>query len=259
MRQLVKKKGEPMYGVFMARGRDASRLEQLSDCVFALAITMSLLSTQAPRNFDELTLFISDVVPFTLSMVAVMWIWHGHYQFFMRYGLRDMRIIVLNTFMMLIVLFFIYPLKFLSTWLVSYFTLLAKALLISNEYFRALNQMGTQMIPWNDMPELMIIYDCGFLSIYITFVLMYRHAIKNSDPLNLSEAEVHATKSIIAHYTGIVAIGFISLSIALLGFLINWEFSGLFAGVVYALIGPVSYFIGRKYDKPPLSSTIGQA
>ena len=255
MRQLVKKKGEPMYGIFTARGRDASRLEQLSDCVFALAITMSLLSTQAPQNFDELTLFISDIVPFTLSMVAVMWIWHGHYQFFMRYGLRDMRIIVLNTFMMLIVLFFIYPLKFLSTWLVSYFTLLAKALLISNEYFRELNQMGTQMIPWNDMPELMIIYDCGFLSIYITFVLMYRHAIKNSHPLNLNEAEVHATKSIIAHYTGIVAIGLISLFIALLGFLIDWEFSGLFAGVIYALIGPVSYFIGRKYDKPPSGTT----
>jgi uncharacterized membrane protein len=249
MRQFVKKSDNQHYGVFKARGRDASRLEQLSDCVFALAITMSLFSTQAPHNFNELTLFISDFVPFAISIVAVIWIWHGHYQFFMRFGLRDMKIIVLNTFMMLIVLFFVYPLKFLSTWLVSYFTLIIKGLLIDRAYFQELALMGKQMIPWTEMPALMIIYDCGFLAIFATFIFMYRHAFKNSDLLQLTKKEVITTKSIIAHYTGISVVGLISLAIAFIGFIVEWQFAGLFAGIIYFLIGPVSYIIGRKYEK----------
>lgn len=238
-----------MYGVFVARGKESSRLEQLSDCIFALAITMSLFSTVPPKNFQDLMLFISDLVPFGISILAVIWIWYGHYQFFMRFGLRDMRIIALNTFLMVIVLFFVYPLKFLSTWLVKYFTLLFKGLVIDSAYFKEMSTMAREMIPWQNMPELMITYDIGFLAIFGCFVLMYRHVLKKSKELQLSALEEHTARSIAAHYSGVASVALLSLLIALFGYATDWQFAGLFAGVIYFLIGPISFLTSRKYEK----------
>lgn len=249
MRQLAKNKNIPTYGVFTARGKDSSRLEQLSDCVFALAITMSLFSTVSPKNFDQLMLFMSDLVPFGLSILFVIWIWYGHYQFFIRFGLRDMRIITLNTVLMIIVLFFVYPLKFLSTWLVTYFTLLFKSMVLSRDYLREMNQTATEMIPWHKMPQLMITYDLGFLAIFIVFILMYRHALSKKNDLDLSAIEIHTSRYIMAHYIGVACVSVLSLCIALSGYIANWAFAGMFAGIVYFLIGPVSYFIGVHGEK----------
>lgn len=249
MRKPPGNKNQPMYGIFVARGKDSSRLEQLSDCIFALAITMSLFSTVPPKNFRDLMLFISDLVPFGISILAVIWIWYSHYQFFMRFGLRDMPIIILNTILMVVVLFFVYPLKFLSTWLVKYLTLLFKALVIDSSYFAELGNLAREMIPWQNMPELLITYDIGFLAIFGCFVLMYRHALKKGGELQLSALEEHEARSIKAHYSGVASVASLSLLIALFGYVANWQFAGLYAGLIYFLIGPISFFTARKYQK----------
>lgn len=255
MRKLVTDKAAVKYGVFRARGNEASRIEQLSDCIFALAITMSLMSTAAPKNYGDLVLFISDLIPFALSVLAVMWIWHVHYQFFMRFGLRDMRIIVLNTLLMVIVLFFVYPLKFLSSWMVSYFTILFQGLVIDEAYFRQFNEISKNMIPFSKLPLLMVFYSMSFLSIFVIFILMYMHALKKKADLALSDVEIAVSRYVIGHYLGISVVAIISISIATTGYVTGWALSGMFAGIVYFLIGPVVYFIAKRHKIDDIEAT----
>jgi hypothetical protein len=49
-----------------------------------------------------------------------MWVGGRHYYFFRYYGLEDITTIVLNTLLLFLVLFYVYPLKFLvSVFLVN--------------------------------------------------------------------------------------------------------------------------------------------
>ena len=90
---------------FRYRGIEPGRLENFSDAVFALAITLLLISTSAPSNFLQVKRFVFEVIPFVFSIALIIVIWHEHFQFFLRYGLRNGRIIVINTVFLVIVLF----------------------------------------------------------------------------------------------------------------------------------------------------------
>ncbi len=248
MRQLVTDKNAARYGEFVARGRESSRLEQLSDCIFALAITMLLVSTSAPQTYSQLVSFVSDMLAFAICIVLVMWIWHGHYQFFLRFGLRNMRIIVLNTLLMIVVLFYVYPLKFLSSFLIKYSAILLKGYLISDSFFNELRDIRG-IISWHQMPALLLIYNVGFISIFSIYIFMHREVLKNKLILGLDRTEEILTRSIVAHYTGIATIGIVSTGIAVAGLLIGWSFAGMVGGIIYFLIGPVSYIIGKRYEK----------
>lgn len=248
MRQLITDKAANRYGEFVARGRESSRLEQLSDCIFALAITMLLVSTTAPQSYTQLITFVSDMLAFAVCIVAVMWIWHGHYQFFLRFGLRNMRIIVLNTVLMIVVLFYVYPLKFLASFLINFLAIVFKGFLINDSYFNELKSMS-DVIGWHQMPALLLIYNVGFICIFAVYILMHREVLKNKADLNLDRTEEIRTRSIVAHYSGIASIGLVSTAIAGTGLLIGWSFAGMVGGMIYFLIGPVSYLIGKRYDK----------
>ncbi|MDH3708613.1 MAG: TMEM175 family protein [Cyclobacteriaceae bacterium] len=69
---------------FEVRGDGSSRLEALSDGVFALAIAILLLSSSVPKNFQELWAFVVDIVPFGICMLFIYWIWRQQVTFFMR-------------------------------------------------------------------------------------------------------------------------------------------------------------------------------
>src|SRR5580658_262445 len=57
---------------------------------------------------------------FAFTFAALMWVWGRHYYFFRYYGLEDITTIVLNTLLLFLVLFYVYPLKFLvSVFLVN--------------------------------------------------------------------------------------------------------------------------------------------
>ncbi len=64
IRQIFKKKTVQKKGHFRLRGMDHTRIEGLSDGVFAIAIALLLISAKVPETFDELVTFIYDFVPF---------------------------------------------------------------------------------------------------------------------------------------------------------------------------------------------------
>ena len=108
-------------------------------------------------------------------MLMQVWLWH--YCFFRRYGLQDRQTLLLNIALLFVILFYIYPLKFLF-------------LLFSDE----LLGLGTgSMIQDAQWPSLMIIYSLGFLAVQCLFALLYSHAYRKRAELELNEIEVYLT------------------------------------------------------------------
>src|SRR6476659_5088671 len=107
---------------FRWRGHEISRIEGLSDAVFAFAITLLVVSLEVPKTFDELAETMHGFGAFLISFMLLFFVWFNQYKFFRRYGLRDTITVVLNAALLFVVLFYVYPLKFLFTFLVDRFT-----------------------------------------------------------------------------------------------------------------------------------------
>ena len=114
IREGLKKHYIGMNKEFRYRGEEPGRIENFSDAVFALAITLLLISTSPPSSFEQIKRFVYDLIPFFICIILIIVIWHEHYVFFFRYGLRNGKIILLNTLFLSLVLFYVYPLKFLT-------------------------------------------------------------------------------------------------------------------------------------------------
>lgn len=82
MRESLNKNFLGMNSEFRYRGKEPGRLENFSDAVFALAITLLLISTTPPTNFDQVKRFAFDLIPFLLCITLIITIWYEHYIFF---------------------------------------------------------------------------------------------------------------------------------------------------------------------------------
>src|SRR5690606_4445590 len=121
IREVLKNHYIGMNKEFRFRGEETTRIETLSDAVFALAITLLLISTTPPITFYQLQAFTKDLVPFAICITLISLIWYEHFIFFIRYGFRNKYIVFLNILLLFIVLFYVYPLKFLAKLLVILF------------------------------------------------------------------------------------------------------------------------------------------
>ncbi|NOS55683.1 MAG: DUF1211 domain-containing protein, partial [Cyclobacteriaceae bacterium] len=88
MRDLLTKNKVGLNQEFRFRGQEPGRLENFSDAVFALAITLLLISTSPPSSFEQVKRFAFDLITFLLCIALIISIWYEHYVFFLRYGLR---------------------------------------------------------------------------------------------------------------------------------------------------------------------------
>lgn len=60
---------------FRWRGEEVSRLEGLSDAVFAFAVTLLIVSTEVPKTYNDLVVKLRDFVPFAMCFVQLMAVW----------------------------------------------------------------------------------------------------------------------------------------------------------------------------------------
>jgi transmembrane protein TMEM174 (potassium channel) len=205
-----------------ARGAHVSRIEGFSDAVFAFALTLLVVSLEVPKTFEELRGTLRGFVPFAACFAILVWIWHSHHVFFRRYGLVDGTTILLTAVLLFVVLFYVYPLKYLFTALAAWFLGVEPA-----AHGWAFPRGGEGLV-------LMRIYGGGYVAVFGIFALLYAHAWRKRGALGLDVEERFETKMGIGIALVNVGIGAISVGIALAG---RPEHAGA-AGWIYAATGP---------------------
>lgn len=240
IRESLRKSYIGMNKEFRFRGEEPGRLENFSDAVFALAITLLLISTTPPTNFNQIKRFAYELFPFLACIALIMLIWYEHFIFFFRYGLRNRKMILLNTLFLVIVLFYVYPLKFLTKLII-----LGPIAYLMNE--ESILVEIRDMIHYQDMGQLMIIYGVGAVSVFLVLTLMYRYALQKSDELELNEIEVFDTKTSVR--TNLLMASVPALSVILALFFINSWLAGPISGFAYFLYTPIMFWHGRNVDR----------
>ncbi|MEP6617289.1 MAG: TMEM175 family protein [Ginsengibacter sp.] len=219
---------------FRLRGHEILRIEAFSDAVFAFAVTLLIVSLEVPKSFEELMVTMRGFFAFGVSFLILMMIWYEQNVFFRRYGMHDVKTVVLNCTLIFLVLFYVYPLKFLFT------------LIFSKQIYGAGNSPFHMSL--EDTPKLMMIYGTGYILIYILFFFMYLHALDKKVELGLTSSETFDTKSTLYAKLLLISIGMLSVMTA---FLLPTRYSGL-SGMVYMLIGPaftIFYSIRNRMKK----------
>ncbi|WP_026951749.1 TMEM175 family protein [Algoriphagus mannitolivorans] len=226
---------------FSLRGLENTRIESLSDGVFAIAIGLLLLSSSPPETFAELKIFIQDFIPFAGTISILMTIWYQHYLFFIRFGLRDASTTAINTILLFLVLFYTYPLKFLFQVLIQIY----RSLIMNDR--ELMSQLFQEKLPLQDAPELMVIYGLGASAIFFVFVWLNYRALKKSQDLSLSPLEVALTKNSILMNS--IAGGIPMLSGLFAYFELAGSYTFMYSGFIYLLyplLMPLAGYLGGK-------------
>ncbi len=102
------------------RGENASRLDNLTDAVFGIAITLLIFNLSNPNSFSDLLTFTKTLPAFLISISFIILIWNEHVEFSEIYTFNDTRLIIYNTLFIALVIFYVYPLRFLTLFLTNY-------------------------------------------------------------------------------------------------------------------------------------------
>jgi len=210
---------------FRWRGGEVARIEGLSDAVFAFAVTLLVVSLEVPKTFNELSVLMRGFFPFAISFSLLMRIWYEQYLYFRRYALQDGLSIFLNTVLLFVVLFYVYPLKFLWSFLITEWT-------GGNTHVPKPGGGFEPMIEYHQVPVLMEIFSAGFLAVSLIFLLLFWRALRKRAELDLNALEILDTKASIGVNVINAATALISLSIALLG---GAAYGG-WAGMIYPIL-----------------------
>jgi len=195
---------------FRYRAHEVSRIEAFSDIVFGFALTLIVVSLEVPKTYAELIKAMHGFPAFALCFAILLWIWHTHYTFYRRYALHDEFTLVINSLLLFVVLFYVYPLKFIFSGM------------FEDRQYTAGNAR-----------VMFTIYGLGFVSIFLLYALLYHHAYAKRDELQLNLVEQHDTLTHVWMFGSNIAVGLISVAIA---WLAPDNRIG-FAGYVYFLLG----------------------
>jgi len=172
---------------FRWRGTEIARIEGLSDAVFAFAVTLLVVSLEVPKTFNELRVIIRGFFPFAISFGLLMQVWHEQYRYFRRYNLQDAMSTTLNCVLLFLVLFYVYPLKFL-------FTLLVNGWMGFGTRVQLPGGGWEPMIEQHQVPQLMAIFSGGYFAVSAIFVLLFWHALRMRNALELNTSEAFDTR-----------------------------------------------------------------
>jgi hypothetical protein len=111
---------------------------------------------------------------------------------------------------MFLVIFFIYPLKFLFTWVVNMFSGVPNVM-------PAANGRLVPVIDGSQIPGLMTIYGLGFSAVFLVFLFLHLHAYRCRASIGLSAYEAYRCVTRVLVYAVGVSLALTSVAVASLG------------------------------------------
>jgi uncharacterized membrane protein len=218
LREMRMKNSPDVVDGFRMRGCEVTRLESFADAIFAFALTLLIVSLEVPKSFADLINTVRGFPAFAVCFLMLATIWNTHYKFSRRYGLDDATTRFLTCVLLFIVLFYVYPLKFL-------FTLGINEMIFDGS--------GGLRISHGELSTLYSIYGFGFAGIYFAFTLLYLHAWRLRDTLELSEVEQLETRYIVGRVFFVSVVGLVAALLAHMRWFPSW------GGLIYLLLIPI--------------------
>lgn len=227
---------------FRWRGETVTRIENLSDIVFALALGMLVSASQIPTNWAELNAHLINIIPVALGFMLMLAVWNAHFTFFRRYGVGDKWIITLNAALLLAILYIAYPLRFMFDSLFAYFQGV-----VGGDWSRMRDLGFIGLTGAEDAAKLTAYFTIGYSVLFGLVLAMYSHAMRKADFLGLDHSERIITRRSIWRYRMEVLLGVA----ATLGALFTPM--GPFAGFILSLNWLANRLIIRTLKLPLLN------
>lgn len=171
---------------FRWRGEAVTRIENLSDIAFALALGMLISGVAAPSTYSELIRFLVFIIPAAAGFAVLLSVWNAHYTFFRRYGLIDGRVIFYNAVLIFLVLYMAYPLRF------AFDSFFAFIIGISTGDISRNLEIGVSSFDISG--RIIAIFGVIYGLLFSVISLMYVHALAQAETLELNAYELAVTK-----------------------------------------------------------------
>jgi len=209
---------------FRWRSDEITRIESFSDAVFGFAVTLLVVSLKVPRSYDELMAAMSNFPAFAVCFAILASIWHAHYRYFRRYALQTPIAITLSCALLFVLLFYVYPLKFVFV-----------------------GVFGSQPdLQAHQARVLYAIYGLGYAAISLVLWGLYAHAWSHREALELSPLERLLTRHSLIDFAAQTAIGLAGVSLAWL-LPLGWlPLAGYFYFVLGAYYWTAHSLFGRQ-------------
>jgi uncharacterized membrane protein len=220
------------------RRHEISRLEAFSDAAFAFALTLLVVSLDVPRSYADLIRTMRGLPSFACCFALLVWIWHEHNLFFRRYGLQDGATVLLNGMLMFVVLFYVYPLKFM----------------FDSMFAQVSADPDLTQMTLGQLSRASAIYGLGFFVLFLIFALLYRHAYRKRDDLGLTSDEVFDVQNFAVHHLLSAGVGLASMMFALLA---PSRFAFI-APTLFGLMGPVHWGYGVYTERKRRTAVAAQ-
>ena len=223
--------------IFKNRGKDATRLETFVDAAFAFALTLLVISFDAvPESYEQLTIALKSIPAFLFGFAVLMMFWVAHRNWSKHYGLDTTFSVLVSMALIFIIMIYVYPLRAMATAAISAMT---------NGWLPTSFQITSEA----EALGLFRIYGIGFMACNACLVLLFAHALKKADELQLSDEERFMTRFELL--TWLVTGGFGLLSVLLTLFVkgpwiaaCGWVYAGL--GIVMPALG---FAAGVRFDR----------
>ena len=235
---------------FRYRGLESSRIETLTDTIFGFSITLLVISSEVPSTYVELQASMYSFAGFIFCTLLLLSIWNNHKVFYLRYGLQDGRTGILNFLLLFVLLFYIYPLKYLFSYLGTALYATIKLSLGDNSEglklaLAKLQESGLNLDQWSDI---MVRFGFGLFLIYTIFMLMHMNAGKRKKELGLNRKEMYITKTSVQAFLLLILVTVLSMIIVLIFGGSGAEYAG-FAYLLIPILLPLHKWIRTKRYK----------
>jgi hypothetical protein len=131
--------------------------------------------------------------------------------------------------LMFVVLFYVYPLKFMFDSMFAQFSAVP----------------DIQQMTLTQLSRASAIYGLGFFVLFLIFTLLYRHAYRRHVELQLTPAEMFDARSFAAHHLLSAGVGALSMAFALLAPMRL----AFIAPMLFGLMGPVHWGFGAYTER----------